>query len=194
MGQAGRVHQVRVTPEFGAELPPDLRALQRVGEPGPREVTRRRPRPPASWRRACAARRSAAPGPGRGRRARGGVRRRVLVRLGRPARGGVGVVARGARAHLRVAAPSGLQERRPAGFQPGDRHPERRAGHVVEADLVEEVDGLRVTAVLAADARVPGPGGPPGPPRPRCGPCGRRPRCRWSRTGRPRRCPARCSG
>src|SRR5215475_3573624 len=35
VGQARGVHQVRVTPELGPELPPDLRALQRVGEPGP---------------------------------------------------------------------------------------------------------------------------------------------------------------
>src|SRR5262249_58708802 len=40
VGQARGVHQVRVTPELGPELPPDLRALQRVGEPGPREVAR----------------------------------------------------------------------------------------------------------------------------------------------------------
>ena len=31
-------------------------------------------------------------------------------------------------------------ERRPAGLEPRDRHPERRAGDVVEPDLVEEVD------------------------------------------------------
>ena len=49
----------------------------------------------------------------------------------------------------------------PAGLEPGDRHPERRAGDVVEPDVVEEVDGRRVAAVLAADAEVQvGVGGP----------------------------------
>src|SRR5512141_1554704 len=41
-----------------------------------------------------------------------------------------------------------------AGLQPGDRHPERRAGHVVEADVVEEVHRRGVAAVLAADPEV----------------------------------------
>src|SRR4051795_309177 len=41
---------------------------------------------------------------------------------------------------------------RAAGLQPGDRHPEGRAGDVVEPGGVEEVHRLRVTAVLAADA------------------------------------------
>ena len=36
--------------------------------------------------------------------------------------------------------------------QAGDRHPVGRAGHVVEARVVEEADGGRVAAVLAADA------------------------------------------
>src|SRR3978361_53043 len=39
----------------------------------------------------------------------------------------------------------------PAGFQSGDRDPERRARDVVQTDLVEEVHRLRVAAVLAAD-------------------------------------------
>ena len=38
VGQAGRVHQVRVATDFLAELPPDLGALQGVGQPGPGEV------------------------------------------------------------------------------------------------------------------------------------------------------------
>ena len=43
---------------------------------------------------------------------------------------------------------------RAPGLQPGDRHAERRAGDVVEPDLVEEVDGVGVAAVLAADAEL----------------------------------------
>ena len=38
--------------------------------------------------------------------------------------------------------------------QPGDRHPERRAGYVVEADLVAELDRDGLAAVLAADAEL----------------------------------------
>ncbi len=41
-----------------------------------------------------------------------------------------------------------------AGLEAGDRHPERRAGDVVQTHLVEEVDRRGVTAVLAADAEV----------------------------------------
>ena len=41
-----------------------------------------------------------------------------------------------------------------AGLEARDRHPERRAGDVVEPHLVEEVDRRRVAAVLAADAEV----------------------------------------
>ena len=52
----------------------------------------------------------------------------------------------------RVGASRG--QRRAAGLEPGDRHPERRAGHVVEPDAVEEVDRLGVAAVLAADAEL----------------------------------------
>ena len=40
------------------------------------------------------------------------------------------------------------------GRQAGDRHPERRARHVVEPGLVEEGDGLGVAAVLTADAEL----------------------------------------
>src|SRR5271166_5971528 len=39
-----------------------------------------------------------------------------------------------------------------AGLQPGDGHPERRAGHIVQARVVEEVHRVRVATVLAADA------------------------------------------
>ena len=38
VGQAGRVDEVRVAPESGAELPSDLRHLERVGEPVAHEV------------------------------------------------------------------------------------------------------------------------------------------------------------
>src|SRR3712207_3144657 len=38
--------------------------------------------------------------------------------------------------------------------QAGDRHPEGRAGDVVEADLVEEGYALRIAAVLAADSKL----------------------------------------
>src|SRR4051812_38589706 len=52
-----------------------------------------------------------------------------------------------------------------------DRHAERRAGHVIEACHVEELDRLRIAAVLAADAEpelrvglAPDPGGQPHEP------------------------------
>ena len=35
-----------------------------------------------------------------------------------------------------------------------DRYAERRAGDVIEADLVAELDGGRISAVFAADAAV----------------------------------------
>ena len=80
---------------------------------------------------------------------------------------------------------------RAAGLQPRDRHPERRAGDVVQADRVEEVDRGGVAAVLAADAELEvgvdlaaGLAGASGPGR-------RRPRCRATRTARPGRSPAR---
>ena len=85
---------------------------------------------------------------------------------------------------------SAALERRPAGLQPGDRHPERRAGDVVQADLVEEVHRVGVAAVLAADADLAGRAGSRGPPRRRSGPAGRRRRGRSTRTARRRRCPA----
>ena len=103
--QARRVDQVRVTPECGPEFAPDLRALQRVGEPGAREVSA-----PTSttWVLAASLRnadecstlaRSRMNGPRWC--AAGG----TLVRLGCPARGGVGVVARGV-AHLLSLPPT----------------------------------------------------------------------------------------
>src|SRR5205814_10548733 len=58
----------------------------------------------------------------------------------------------------RGAGPS-CAEGRMSGGQPRQGHPERRARHVVEADLVAEVDRGRVAAVLAADPeleRLPG--------------------------------------
>lgn len=48
----------------------------------------------------------------------------------------------------------GAPERRSARLQARDRHPERRAGDVVETDLVEEMDRGRVATVLAADTEV----------------------------------------
>src|SRR5262249_34322922 len=51
-------------------------------------------------------------------------------------------------------APPAAGYRGPSRFEAGDRDAERGAGHVVQADLVEEPDGLRVAAVLAADAEV----------------------------------------
>ena len=45
-----------------------------------------------------------------------------------------------------------LLEGSAAGLEPRDRDAERRAGDVVEADLVEEVHAVGVAAVLAADA------------------------------------------
>ena len=38
--------------------------------------------------------------------------------------------------------------------QPGRQQTEGRAGDVVEADLVAELDGLRIAAMLAADAHL----------------------------------------
>ena len=57
---------------------------------------------------------------------------------------------RGRRGSAGVAAPA--QDRGPAGLESGHRDPERRAGHVVQPDAVEEVDRLGVATVLAAHA------------------------------------------
>src|SRR4051794_25550565 len=43
-------------------------------------------------------------------------------------------------------------DRGPARLQPRHGHPEGRTGHVVEADLVEEVHRIGVSPVLATDA------------------------------------------
>ena len=40
------------------------------------------------------------------------------------------------------------------GSEAGDGHAERAAGDIVQADLVAELDGHGVAAVLAADAEV----------------------------------------
>ena len=57
---------------------------------------------------------------------------------------------------LRPARParSAAGQGGPSGLEAGDRDPERRAGDVVQPDLVEEVDRRRVAPVLAADAEV----------------------------------------
>ena len=56
---------------------------------------------------------------------------------------------------------SAVGDNRLSGGQPGDRHPEWRAGDVVEPDAVEKVDRLRVTSMLTAHAQLQvGPGGP----------------------------------
>src|SRR5262249_62349382 len=47
-----------------------------------------------------------------------------------------------------------LAERSLCGSQPRDRDAIRRARHVVEADLMAERDGRRITAVLAADTNL----------------------------------------
>ena len=64
----------------------------------------------------------------------------------------------GARVMPAAAWPS--PERRVGRGEPGERHPVRRAGHVVEADLVAEVHRRGIAAVLAADARASGPDAP----------------------------------
>src|ERR1035441_8358475 len=45
-----------------------------------------------------------------------------------------------------------LLKRRLRGRQPGGQQTEGRAGDVVEADAVAELDGFRIAAMLAADA------------------------------------------
>src|SRR5687767_14730706 len=51
--------------------------------------------------------------------------------------------------HLDIAGSGGLAGREARGF-----HPERRAAHIVEPELVTEGNARRVTAVLTADAKV----------------------------------------
>src|SRR3954463_8730868 len=68
-----------------------------------------------------------------------------------------GGLRRGLRRLLRLLRllPGGLAgEARPRRGQPGDRHPVGGAGDVVEAHPLEEVDRLRIAAVLAADAQM----------------------------------------
>src|SRR5690606_19576837 len=48
----------------------------------------------------------------------------------------------------------GFLDRGLGGGEAGDRHAVGRAGHVGEADLVAELHGVRVAAVLAADAEL----------------------------------------
>src|SRR4029450_3733964 len=52
-------------------------------------------------------------------------------------------------------------EGRAAGLQSGHRYAERRTGHVVEPDLVEEVHRVGVTTVLTADPELQVGGGGP---------------------------------
>ena len=66
------------------------------------------------------------------------------------------------------------REGRAAGLEPGHRDPERRAGDVVEPDLVEEVHRVGVAPVLTAHAELAGRAGRRGPPRRRSAPAGRR--------------------
>src|SRR5262249_29962386 len=47
-----------------------------------------------------------------------------------------------------------LLQRRLGGRQAGDRHPEGAATHVIQADLVAELDRVGVAAVLPADANL----------------------------------------
>ena len=202
MRQAGGVDQVGVAAERRAELPADLRALQRVGEPGAREVARARPRPPGSWRPAGAARRCAAPGPGP---ARTGPRRRLgsspaprpaCGRLGRPAgRSAWRVVAAGAarvtccRCHPAVSQRP-RRGRPPAGRPgPGTASRTRSSGPTSWKKWTES--GSPPCSPQTPSFRS-GPGGPALLGGDRDQPADAA-RCRWSRTGRRRRCPARCT-
>ena len=67
-------------------------------------------------------------------------------------------------ARLPLGSSGGVRRlgRRPAGLQPGDRHPERRAGDVVQADLVEEVDRRPGRRRARRRRRGAGRGGPRG--------------------------------
>jgi hypothetical protein len=94
--QAGGVDQVRIAAEGRAELTPDLRALQRVGEPGAREVVRAHFDDLRLGGQAPQGRRVQHPGPVTYERPPLVARRGLcpLRRLGHPAVGRVGVVAR----------------------------------------------------------------------------------------------------
>ena len=78
-------------------------------------------------------------------------------------------------------------DRRLRGGHARDRHAEGRAAHVVEPDLLEEVDAVRVAAVLAADAELDRRVRRPAAPRRRSAPARPRPARRASRTGCARR-------
>jgi O-acetylserine/cysteine efflux transporter len=67
---------------------------------------------------------------------------------------GVLVTLRTPRASRTARFRSAAARGRAARLEPRHGHAERRAADVVEADLVEEVDGGRVATVLAADAQV----------------------------------------
>ena len=71
----------------------------------------------------------------------------------------------------------------------GDGQAEGRAAHVVHPGPVAELDGLRVAAVLAADAHLEVARASRGPSRCRSRRAGPRPPGRGSRTGRPARSP-----
>ena len=81
---------------------------------------------------------------------------RVEPLRARPARRGV--PRRSRRTKIAISrdplAAAYVRERRLRRRQPRHRHAEGRAAHVVEPDLVEELDRRRVAAVLAADAEL----------------------------------------
>src|SRR5262245_46244847 len=53
--------------------------------------------------------------------------------------------------HPHPAEPALLHKRRLRGGEPHDRHAERRGDDVVEADLLEEANRVRISAMFAAD-------------------------------------------
>src|SRR5262245_32998088 len=72
------------------------------------------------------------------------------------AEGGTRGGARGSRprAALPGVAAVGAGERGPTRLEPRHRDPERRARHVVQTDVMEEVHRIRIAAVLAADTEL----------------------------------------
>ena len=118
--QAGGVHQIRVAADFLAEFPPDLRAFQRMGEPGPREVglagrddlgLRRQPAQPGAVQHAGpVSLEVTAPGP--------------LGWFGHPAGRGA-VVVTSPHPYLLPAVGATRGQRRAARLQAGDRDAER---------------------------------------------------------------------
>ncbi len=100
--ETGGVDDVRIAAERGADLAADLRDLERVGQPGAREVVLARARRPVSCRRAGGTRTSAARERGRAgthRAARDRPRRRPVSAARRPA-------ARGRRRSTRTSKPA----------------------------------------------------------------------------------------